>query len=152
MIEAIIAAMSEMTVGELAGSIALFGTGVAALVEKTSKTIKPLTNLARAIGRAINGEVMEEVKQLKKELNEMKETEDMRNAKAARSRVLRFGDELTHDVHHTKEHFDDVLRDITDYNNYCDTHPNFENDQMHETAEYIKTIYRECLKNHSFKY
>lgn len=147
-----IEAISEMTVGELVCYIALFFAGVATLIEKTSKTMKPLTKLARAIGRAINGEVMEEVKQLKKDFNEMKETEDMRNAKAARSRVLRFGDELTHDVHHTKEHFDDVLRDITDYNNYCDSHPNFENDQMHETAEYVKTIYRECLKNHSFKY
>lgn len=149
---AIIEAISEMTVGEVVGYIALFLAGAATVVEKTSKTIKPLTKLARAIGRAINGEVMEEVKQLKKDLQNMKETEDERNAKAARSRVLRFGDELTHDVHHSKEHFDDVLRDITDYKNYCDTHPNFENDQMHETAEYVKATYRECLKNHSFKY
>lgn len=149
---AMIEAMTEMTVGEFVGYFLLIAGGIAVAIEKTSKTLKPLTKLARAIGRAINGEVMEEVKQLKKDFNEMKETEDMRNAKAARSRVLRFGDELTHDVHHTKEHFDDVLRDITDYNNYCDSHPNFENDQMHETAEYVKAIYRECLKNHSFKY
>ena len=158
-----IEAISELTVGELVIYIALFLAGAAAVIEKTSKTMKPLTKLARSIGRAINSEVMEEVKQLKQDLQnevkqvkqdlqDMKETEDERNAKAARSRVLRFGDELTHDVHHSKEHFDDVLRDITDYKNYCDTHPNFENDQMHETAEYVKSTYRECLKNHSFKY
>lgn len=146
-----IEAISELTVGEIVTYIALFFAGAATVIEKTSKTMKPLTKLARAIGRAINGEVMEEVKQLKQDLQDMKNTEDERNAKAARSRVLRFGDELTHNVHlPTKEHFDDVLRDITDYKNYCDTHPNFENDQMHETAEYILSTYRDCLKNHRF--
>jgi hypothetical protein len=143
--------MKGMTASEIVGDATLLLVGLSAFIEITPIKINPLSALLKWIGRAINGEVMAEVKQLKKELNEMKETEDMRNAKAARSRVLRFGDELNHEVHHTKEHFDDVLRDITDYNNYCASHPNFENDQMHETAAYVKSIYRECLKNHSFK-
>ena len=66
------------------------------------------------------------------------------------TRVLRFGDELLHDVRHTKEHFDDVLRDITEYEKYCLEHPEFENDQMHITAEHIKETYHKCLREHSF--
>ena len=145
-------AISEFCEGNITAGIALLCAALATIIQVSPIKLDPWTWLGRWIGRAINGEVMEEVKQLKQDLQNMKETEDERNAKAARSRVLRFGDELTHDVHHSKEHCDDVLRDITDYKNYCDTHPNFENDQMHETAEYVKATYRECLKNHSFKY
>lgn len=150
MIEATIEAISEMTIGELFGYITLISAGVATFVEKTSKTMKPLTKLARAIGRAINGELMEKVDSLEKKVEKMDQEEQLQRAKDARTRVLRFGDELLHDVRHTKEHFDDVLRDITYYENYCNEHPKFENDQMHITAEHIKETYHKCLKEHSF--
>ena len=145
-----IEAISELTVGELVTYIALFLAGAATFVEKTSKTMKPLTKLARAIGRAINGELMEKVDNLEKKVEKMDEEEQLQRAKDARTRVLRFGDELLHDVRHTKEHFDDVLRDITYYEKYCNENPEFENDQMHITAEHIKETYHKCLKEHSF--
>ena len=169
----IIEAIKNMTVGEFVGYIALFLAGIATVVEKTSKTMKPLTKLARAIGRAINGEVMEKVEKLEqnfdakvdgleqsfntkvdsldKKVEEMDNKAEMQRVKDARTRVLRFGDELIHGVHHSKEHFDDVLRDITEYERYCDEHPKFENDQMHITAEHIKETYHKCLKEHSFQ-
>lgn len=150
MIEATIEAISKLTIGELFGYITLFSAGVATFVEKTSKTMKPLTKLARAIGRAINGELMEKVDQLEKKVEKMDQDDQLQRAKDARTRVLRFGDELLHDVRHTKEHFDDVLRDITYYEKYCNEHPEFENDQMHITAEHIKETYHKCLKEHSF--
>ena len=150
MIEATIEAISELTIGELFGYITLISAGVATFVEKTSKTMKPLTKLARAIGRAINGELMEKVDNLEQKVEKMDQEEQLQRAKDARTRVLRFGDEVFHNVHHTKEHFDDVLRDITYYEKYCNEHPEFENDQMHITAEHIKETYHKCLKEHSF--
>lgn len=145
-----IEALSQMTVGEVLGSLALFLAGAATVVEKTSKTMKPLTKLFRSIGRAINGDLIEKVDNLEKKIEKMDQEEQLQRAKDARTRVLRFGDEVFHNVHHTKEHFDDVLRDITFYENYCDEHPKFENDQMHITAEHIKETYHKCLKEHSF--
>lgn len=145
-----IEAISELSVGEIVTYIALFLAGVATVVEKTSKTVKPLTKLARAIGRAINGELIEKVENLEQKIEMMDQEEQLQRAKDARTRVLRFGDELIHNVHHTKEHFDDVLRDISDYEKYCDDHPKFTNDQMHITADYIKSTYRKCLETHSF--
>ena len=153
--------ITNMTVGEFVCYIALFITGVSAAVEKLSKTKKPLTKIARAIGRAINGDLIEKVDKLEKNFNDkvnsldqkiekMDRDDQLQRAKDARTRVLRFGDELIHDVPHTKEHFDDVLRDITEYEKYCDEHPKFENDQMHITAEHIKETYHKCLKDHSF--
>lgn len=147
---AIIEAISEMTVGEFVGSIALVLAGVATFVEKTSKTMKPLTKLARAIGRAINGDLIDKVEGLEQKIEKMDQDDKLQRAKDARTRVLRFGDELLHDVRHTKEHFDDVLRDITEYEKYCLEHPEFENDQMHITAEHIKETYHKCLREHSF--
>ena len=145
-----IEAISKLSVGEIVTYIALFLAGVATVVEKTSKTVKPLTKLARAVGRAINGELIEKVENLEQKIEMMDQEEQLQRAKDARTRVLRFGDELIHNVHHTKEHFDDVLRDISDYEKYCDDHPKFENDQMHITADYIKSTYRKCLETHSF--
>lgn len=150
MIEATIEAISELTIGELFGYITLISAGAATFVEKTSKTMKPLTKLARAVGRAINGELMEKVESLEKKVEKIDQDDQLQRAKDARTRVLRFGDELLHDVRHTKEHFDDVLRDITYYEKYCNEHPEFENDQMHITAEHIKETYHKCLKEHSF--
>ena len=157
----LIESISELTVGEIVRYLALCIVGISAVVEKTSKTIKPLTKLAKAIGRAINGELMEKVDSMEKtfdskvdgleqKIEKMDQNDKLQRAKDARTRVLRFGDELIHDVRHTKEHFDDVLRDITEYEKYCDEHPRFENDQMHITAEHIKETYHKCLKEHSF--
>lgn len=146
----VIEAMSNLTVGELIGYFALFATGLATVVEKTSKTVKPLTTLAQAIGRAINGEVIKEVQDLKKEIERMDHDAGERRAKDARARVLRFGDELLHDVRHSKEHFDDILQDIDEYEKYCDEHPEFENDRMQITVKKIKSAYEKCWEEHSF--
>lgn len=152
-----IEAIKNLTVGEFVGYVALIVAGISAVIEKASKTVKPLTKLARAIGRAVNGDLMEKVESLEQKVEnvdqkveKMGKEERLQRAKDARTRVLRFGDELIHDVRHTKEHFDDVLRDITEYEKYCDEHPRFENDQMHITAEHIKETYHRCLKEHSF--
>ena len=49
-----------------------------------------------------------------------------------------------------KEHFDDVLHDITEYENYCEAHPEFENDRMQLTSQKIKETYKKCWEEHSF--
>lgn len=143
-------AIRTMTVGELVGWFVLLAGGLSTVIEIAPIKINPWTWLARAIGRAINGELIEKVDGLEKKIETMDQDDKLQRAKDARTRVLRFGDELLHDVRHTKEHFDDVLRDITEYEKYCDEHPKFENDQMHITAEHIKETYHKCLKEHSF--
>lgn len=143
-------AISEMTVGQLAGSLALLIAVLSTVVEVSKIKLNPWSWLARKIGRAINGEVLEKVDNMEHKLQDMEDREDERDAKAARSRVLRFGDELIHDQLHSKEHFDDILADITFYEKYCTDHPNFENDKMQMTAQYVKEIYHECMAEHKF--
>ena len=46
--------------------------------------------------------------------------------------------------------FDQILRDITTYERYCDNHPNFENNNKVLTSKRIKDIYEDCLEKADF--
>ena len=120
------------------------------LIQIAPIKLNPWSALAKAIGRAINGEVIAKVDRLERELLDMKENQEERDAISCRARILRFGDETIHGVRHTKEHFDQILRDITTYERYCDDHPNFENNTTVLTSQRIKDIYEECLKKADF--
>ena len=49
-----------------------------------------------------------------------------------------------------KEHFDNILRDITNYDHYCAAHPEFENNVTKMTAQRIEEIYHRCLADNDF--
>lgn len=138
-----------MTAAEIAtgGGILL---AVLTVIQIAPIKINPWSALAKAIGRAINGEVIAKVDQLERALVGMKEAQEERDAINCRSRILHFGDETIHGVRHTKEHFDQILRDITTYERYCDDHPNFENNTTVLTSQRIKNIYEDCLKTADF--
>lgn len=104
--------------------------------------------------RAINGEVLEKVNQLEADVLKLRDEEDERNAKAARIRILHFGDELLHspDQRHSKEHFDEILQSITEYNQYCKDHPNFKNHMTEATTKHILKTYDKCLEENAFLY
>ena len=138
-----------MTAAEIAtgGGILL---AVLTVIQIAPIKINPWSALAKAIGRAINGEVIAKVDQLERDLVGMKAAQEERDAINCRSRILHFGDETIHGVRHTKEHFDQILRDITTYERYCDDHPNFENTTTVLTSQRIKNIYEDCLKTADF--
>ena len=120
------------------------------LIQIAPIKLNPWSALAKAIGRAINGEVIAKVDRLERELLGMKENQEERDAISCRARILHFGDETIHGVRHTKEHFDQILRDITTYERYCDDHPNFENNTTVLTSQRIEDIYEDCLKTKEF--
>lgn len=131
--------------------------GGATLIQIAPIKINPWSYLARCIGRAINKEVMEQVNSLqheindvKQELNDVKTDAAEREAKETRVRILRFGDEILHGVKHSKEHFDQILLDITEYSQYCEKHPSFKNDMTRLTTQQIMKTYTERLENHDF--
>lgn len=145
-----IQALSELaTVQNLGGTALLLGA-LATLIQISPIKINPWSWVARRIGRAINSEVLEEVAQMKKEMNNLKDTVEERAAKDARTRILRFGDECLHGDRHSKEHFDEILRDITDYETYCEEHRNFKNNMAVLTIASIKSNYQERLQLHDF--
>lgn len=138
---------------ELKEWISWGAVGLAALlsiIQISPIKINPWSALGRMIGRAINGEVINEVSQLRKEVADVKHDMAESEAKSARVRILQFGDELYQGKNHSKEHFDNILDDITDYDAYCRDHPNFKNERTKMTEKIILEQYHKCTQEHSF--
>lgn len=124
---------------------------VLALVEVAPIRINPWTWLAKKAGRAINREVLAKVDVLDQELRGVKEEAAEQAAINCRVRILRFGDEIrTRERLHSKEHFDQILGDIKQYESYCEAHPKFENHITGMTVKHIKAIYMERLEKNDF--
>ena len=108
-----------------------------------------------------NKEVLEAVKELEKKMDErfnildakiteVDEKGDERNAVEARVRILRFADEMMEERRHSKDSYDQVLCDITEYNKFCNLHSTFKNDQTEATCKFIRESYEERLRKHDF--
>ena len=134
------------------------------LVEITPIKINPWSWFAKKLGVSFNGDLMKEIQTVKTEMSDVKkevqvikkdvtdirEEAKEREATNRRTRILEFGDEIRHGVNYSKEHFDQVLLDITEYENYCDGHPGYMNNVAKATIEQIETVYQKCLLEDSF--
>lgn len=142
--------ISEMTAGELTSGAVAIVVVLSGVVEFSKIKINPWTWVARKIGRAINGEVLDKVNALERRVDTLNKNVEERAATDARTRILRFGDECLHGEKHSKEHFDQILRDITEYDKYCSDHPEFKNNMAVLTIGNIKSIYQQRLVDHDF--
>lgn len=120
------------------------------LVQISPIKVNPWTAMAKGIGRAINGEVIQKVDKLDRDLQTVRKEAAEQAAMNYRARILRFGDEVIHGVRHSKDHFDQVLQDITEYERYCKKNPDFVNNMTALTSDRIKEIYRKCLESNDF--
>lgn len=126
----------KMTLKEILGTSGGILFVLSVLVQIAPIEFNPWSALARYIGRALNSEVLETI-----EKNE---------AKTARYRIIRFNDEIRHDVRHTEEHFNQIIDDIRTYENYCNSHPNFPNGKAVLSVSNIKKIYEKCISEDLF--
>ena len=133
----------------------LFGGGgvmfvLLSLLEVSKIPINPWSGLAKLIGNALNADVLAEVKQTKKRLDDHIATDDERNANLLRTQILRFNDELVDDRKHAKEHFDEILSIIDEYETYCRTHEDYKNNKCAHAVANINRVYDERLEKHDF--
>lgn len=126
--------------------------------------INPISALLSYLGNAINKDLNKNIDCLHKNIEDISKgladtkieienlKDDMEKSKilSHRYRVLRFGDELIHGQKKTKEHFDQILICITEYENYCSQHNDFKNNVMASTEKYIFDEYDRCLKEDDF--
>ena len=127
------------------------------LIQITPIKIDPWSAIARAIGRAFNGDVMKALDEVKAEqkasrsrLDEHIRMDDERNADQHRARILRFNNELVRDIPHTKEEFIDILADIDSYERYCKDHVDYKNNRAVHAIANIERVYDERLQKHDF--
>lgn len=106
--------------------------------------------IGRGIGRSINREVMEQVKNLSEKVDTIETNAELERVRDSRQRILRFNDEILCGQRHSKEHFDEILDDITVYEHYCNDHKDYENNKAVLAIATIKKTYDNCMDTHDF--
>ena len=131
---------------ENTGVITILFICIISLIEICPIKINPWSWL----GNAINKNVLEKIEKIEKDVAEVKKEVGESTAVTSRYRILRFDDEILHNVKHSKEHFDQILLDIDVYEKFCDEHPDFKNNLAVMAIKHIKEIYHKCSKENSF--
>ncbi len=112
--------------------------------------VNPWGWIAKKVGQAVNGELITKVDKLEIEMQKITAEAQENTIINCRIRVLRFGDEILHGVEHSRNHFEQILRDIDQYEKYCHEHPAFENGVTDATIARIKDVYRHLLETNGF--
>ena len=137
--------LNEILLGGGGGALLLL-----TLLEIAPIKVNPWSAIAKAIGRAINADVLAEIKETRTRLDAHVRADDERNADDRRTRILRFNNELIRDIPHTREDFIDILADIDVYEAYCRAHPEYKNNRAAHAIANIGRVYDERLQKHDF--
>lgn len=135
-------ALSELLPTDISGA-AVWLVILLSLVQIAPIKLDPWSWLARSFGKAINGDLMAEVRELRADF-------DITQAGQARKRILRFNDELLRHELHSKEFFDDVLEDVDAYERYCEEHPKYRNSKAVLAISNIRRCYEKCEADGDF--
>ena len=119
---------------------------IASLLEVSKIKINPWS----WVGGLLNKNVMCKVDKIERDLADVERKVGEKTAVSSRYRILRFDDELLHEVKHTKEHFDQILYDIDVYERYCNEHPDFKNNLAVMAIKHIKNVYQKCSRDNLF--
>ena len=113
--------------------------------------------LGKRVGKAINGDVITELEEIKDRLTVLEKHDEQQDATRARDkaldarrRILRFADECRRKDKHSEEHFNNVFEDIKYYTSYCRDHEDFANDKARLSIKRIEEVYEECGRENSF--
>ncbi len=109
---------------------------------------KMLKGIGRAMGKVLNGDVIEKLDKMESIQSETRErldahirVDDERNADLHRTRILQFNTELLKDSKHTEEDFVEILYNIDCYKKYCSEHPEYQNNRAVHAIKNIERVY-----------
>lgn len=129
------------------------GIGLVALltlIQIAPLKIDPWSSIAKGIGKAINGEVLQEVSDTKAKLESHIQVDDERAADQHRARILAFNTELLRGQRHTREDFIDILAEVDAYESYCKAHPEYKNSRCVHAVANIGRVYDDLLRTGDF--
>ena len=133
----------------------LLGGGVLAfvqfLIQRNDSKHDKMEEVNKSI-RALSEKAKERFDVLDRKIDTVNAKGDERFAVSSRVRILRFEDELQEKRKHSKDSWDQAMSDIDYYENYCQVHPKFKNNQTVATVEHIKNGYMERLEKHDWSY
>ena len=134
------------------------GTALLIIVLTLIKIPKLEINVGGLIGRAINKEQTAKIDNMQKsidgiqtKLDEHIKDEEEYRAEDSRRYILQGNEEIMRDnARHSKEWFDNLLGNIDEYEDYCDSHPSYKNNKADLAIQNIKHVYQRCLDEHTF--
>lgn len=83
-------------------------------------------------------------------IDELERTIDSNEIENLRRSILEFANSCQNGIEHSQEQFNQVFKDNEKYHCLLKKH-NMTNGRVDSDFEYIKGIYRECLRSHRFK-
>ena len=116
------------------------------------------------IGNAFNKDIFARIDELEKRIDEIENGVKLANEKCdkyeaqreedkavmACIRILRFNDELLHKKRHSKETFDQILKDVKFYEKYCEDNDDFENERAVRAIVNVRRCYDKCSEDCDF--
>lgn len=127
------------------------------LIQIAPIKVNPWSALARALGKAINKDVLDGLAEVKADQKEARRilddhirVADTRNADAHRARILQFNNELLRDIPHTREDFIEILEEIDFYERFCEEHKDYKNNRCTHAIANIGRVYDDRLRKHDF--
>lgn len=116
------------------------------------------------IGNAFNKDMFARIDELEKRIDEVEQGVNLALVKCdkyeaqreedkavmACIRILRFNDELLHKKRHSKETFDQILKDVKFYEKYCEDNDDFENERAVRAIVNVRRCYDKCSEDCDF--
>ena len=127
----------------------VFGSIGAAITGRKKITNQDISDSVQKL-REESAEMKTAITEIKEEARVHNEQNLEERAKNNRSKILRFDDELRIGIKHSYEYFEDILRSVREYEDYCDSHPKFKNRQAESAINHIQSAYDEAHENNSF--
>lgn len=138
--------------------------GAITLIQIAPIRIDPWVKIARWFKKIILGDMEfkidrisvkmdnleQKVNYLEQKRDEMEEERKEDKAFLARTRILRFADELYEGRHHSKEFFDEILSETDRYEQFCSQHPDYKNNKAKLAIQCIKDTYAQLFDKREF--
>lgn len=127
----------------------LFSTLFTLFTGRKRATTEDISNSVKQL-MTESSEMRADIRAIKEEARVHNEENLEERAKSNRSKILRFDDELRIGIRHSYEYFEDILRTVKEYEDYCETHPKFKNRQAASAIKHIQEAYDEAHENNTF--
>ena len=132
--------VTKMTGGELAGWAIVLLIILLSLVQISPLRLNPWDSILGWIGKKTSGEMREQLKELKKQVQDMW-------VASHRQSVLTFAREARAGVEHSSDEWTNVLNTIAEYERYVASN-NISNGIVKADSEYIRDLYQELSREH----
>lgn len=95
-------------------------------------------------------EIRQDIKTTQTDLRTLREEMLEEQANSRRQRILRFSNDLIHGADFSREYYDSILNDVTEYDLFCANHSDYRNSVTSQAEKNILHHYEQHMFNKDF--